>query len=201
VARARPGLLLQEVQWDEAEVCCGWGPPELETGPGQGAGNGPGPRAGNRPGPRSWKWAQAEEPGSAGPSKRAQSQLFISELGSDNEEVWVVAETVKVRTRAGNQVGEECQEMVEALQAHTASIQLQVDAQEQMGHQVEHLVQAMDLHRDAQEVLASALLQLSSPIGAQLGPEEEWARLGVTRAEGSGGEVEELVGGAENSLS
>jgi len=60
-------------------------------------------------------------------------------------------------------VREEFQEMVEALQAHTASIQLQVDAQEWMGHQVEHLVQAMDLQWDAQEVLASALLATEQP--------------------------------------
>ena len=92
--------------------------------------------------------------------------------------------------------------MVAALQAHNASIQLQVDTQEWMGHQVECLVQAMDLQQDAQEVLASALLWLSSHIRAQLGPEEEeWAGLGVAREEGSGGEVEELVGGAENTLS
>jgi len=80
--------------------------------------------------------------------------------------------------------------MVAALQAHNTSIQLQVDAQEWMGHQVERLVQAMDLQWDVQEVLASALLQLSSHIRAWLGPEEkEWAGLGGTRAEGSGGEV------------
>jgi len=55
---------------------------------------------------------------------------------------------------------------------------------------------------DAEEVLASALLRLSSHIRAQLGPEEEeWGGLRVTGAEGSGGEVEELVGGAENMLS
>ena len=71
-----------------------------------------------------------------------------------------------------------------------------------MGHQVERLVQAMDHQRDAEEVLASALLRLSSEIGARLGPEEEeWGGLGVAGAEGSGGEEEELVGGAENSLS
>ena len=71
-----------------------------------------------------------------------------------------------------------------------------------MGYQVEHLVQAMDPQHDVQEVLALALLQLSSQIGAQLRPEEEeWARLGVTRAEGLGGEGEELVGGGENTLS
>jgi len=152
--------------------------------------------------PQSWKWSQAKEPGSAGPSWRAQSQLFISELGSDDEVVWVVTETVKVRTQAGNQVGEECQEMVVVLWAHTTSIQLHLDAQEWMGHQVEHLVQAMDLQWDTKEVLASALLRLSSQIGAQLGPEEEvWAGLRVSRAEGSGGDVEELVGGVENSLS
>ena len=88
------------------------------------------------------------------------------------------------------------------LRAHNTSIQLQVDAQEWMGHQVERLVQAMDLQRDMQEVLASALLRLSSHIGAQLGlEEEEWTRLGGTGAEGLGGEVEELVGGAENMLS
>jgi len=46
--------------------------------------------------PQSLKQARAEEPSSAGPSKRAQSQLFISELGSDDEEVWVVAETAEV---------------------------------------------------------------------------------------------------------
>jgi len=92
--------------------------------------------------------------------------------------------------------------MVAALRAHNASIQLQVDAQEWMGHQVERLVQAMDHQRDAEEVLASALLRLSSEIGAQLGPEEEeWGGLGVAGAEGSGGEEEELVGGAENLLS
>ena len=108
--------------------------------------------------PQSWKQAQAEELGSARPSKRAWSQLFISELGSDDDEVWVVAETVKVRTQVGNQVSEECCEMVVALRAHNTSIQLQVDAQEWMGHQVEHLVQAMDLQWEAQEVLASALL-------------------------------------------
>jgi len=84
--------------------------------------------------------------------------------------------------------------MVEVLQAHTASIWLQVDAHEWMGHQVECLVQAMDLQWDTQEVLASVLLQLSSQIGARLRPEEEeWAGLRVTGAEGSGGEVEELV--------
>ena len=60
----------------------------------------------------------------------------------------------------------------------------------------------MDLQRDAQEVLASVLLQLSSHIRAWLGPEEEeWAGIGVAGVEGSGGEVEELVGGAENMLS
>jgi len=129
-------------------------------------------------------------------------QLFILELGSDDDEVRVVAETVGVRTQAGNQIGEECQEMVAALWAHNASIRLQVDAQEWMGHQVEHLVQAMDLQRDVQEVLASALLRLSSHIRAQLGPEEEeWGGLRVAGAEGSGGEVEELVGGGENTLS
>jgi len=48
--------------------------------------------------------------------------------------------------------------MVAALRAHNTSIQLQVDAQEWMGHQVECLVQAMDLQRDAEEVLALALL-------------------------------------------
>ena len=81
--------------------------------------------------------------------------------------------------------------MVEVLWAHTASIRLQVDAQEWMGHQVEPLAQAMDLQHDAQEVLASALLWLSSHIGAWLGPEEEeWAGKGVAGEEGSGGEVE-----------
>ena len=151
--------------------------------------------------PQSWKRARAEEPGSAGPSKRARSQLFISDSGSDDDEVRVVAKTAEVGAQAGNQIGEECQEMVAALRAHNASIQLQVDAQEWMGHQVERLVQAMDLQRDAEEVFASALLRLSSEIRAQLGPEEEeWGGLGVTGAEGSGGEVEELVGGAENSL-
>ena len=60
----------------------------------------------------------------------------------------------------------------------------------------------MDLQHNAQEVLASALLWLSSHIGARLGPEEEeWAGLGVTRVEGLGGEVEELVRGGENTLS
>jgi len=152
--------------------------------------------------PQSRKRARAEEPSNAGPSKRARSQLFISESGSEDDEVRVVAETAEVGVQAGNQIGEECQEMVAALWAHNASIQLQVDAQEWMGHQVERLVQAMDLQRDAEEVLASALLRLSSEIGARLGPEEEeWGRLGVTGAEGSGGEVEELVGGAENMLS
>jgi len=117
--------------------------------------------------------------GSTGPSKRAQSQLFISESGLDDDKVWVVAETIEVGTQAGNQIGEECQEMVAALWAHNASIWLQVDAQEWMGASVEHLVQAMDLQRDTQEVLASALLHLSSHIGAQLGPEEEeWGGLG-----------------------
>jgi len=71
-----------------------------------------------------------------------------------------------------------------------------------MGHQVEHLVQAMDLQRDAQEGPGLALLQLSSHIGAQLGlEEEEWGGLRVAGAEGSGGEVEELVRGGENTLS
>ena len=74
--------------------------------------------------------------------------------------------------------------MVAALRAHNTAIQLQVDAQEWMGHQVEHLVQAMDLQQDTQEVLALALLRLSSQIGAQLGLEEELARLGVTGVEG-----------------
>ena len=152
--------------------------------------------------PQSWKRARAEEPSSAGPSKRARFQLFISELGSDDDEVWVVAETVEVGTQAGNQIGEECQEMVAALWAHNASIQLQVDAQEWMGHQVERLVQAMDLQWDVQEVLALALLRLSSHIRAWLGlEEEEWGRLGGTEVEGSGGEVEELVGEGENTLS
>jgi len=74
--------------------------------------------------------------------------------------------------------------------------------QEWMGHQVERLVQAMDLQQDTQEVLALVLLRLSSHIGARLGPEEEeWAGLGGTGVEGSGGELEELVGGAENMLS
>jgi len=50
----------------------------------------------------------SQELGSAGPSKRAQSQLFISESGSDDDEVWVVTETVEVGTQAGNQIGEEC---------------------------------------------------------------------------------------------
>jgi len=67
--------------------------------------------------------------------------------GSEDEEVRVVTETAEVGIQAGNQIGEECQEMVAALRAHNASIQLQVDAQEWMGHQVEHLVQAMDLQR------------------------------------------------------
>jgi len=75
-----------------------------------------------------------------GPSKRAWSQIFISESGSDDDKVWVVTETVEVGTQAGNQVGEECQEVVVVLRAHNTSIQLQVDAQEWMGHQVEHLV-------------------------------------------------------------
>jgi len=92
--------------------------------------------------------------------------------------------------------------MVAALRAHNASIQLQVDAQEWMGHQVECLVQAMDLQWDVEEVLALALLRLSSEIGAQLRlEEEEWGGLGGTEAEGSGGEVEELVGEGENTLS
>jgi len=92
--------------------------------------------------------------------------------------------------------------MVVALWAHNASIRLQVDAQEWMGHQVEHLVQAMDLQWDAEEVLASALLRLSSHIGARLGPEEEeWGEIGGTGAEGSCGEVEELVREGENTLS
>jgi len=108
--------------------------------------------------PQSRKRAWAEELGSARPSKRAQLQSFISESGSDDEEVRVIAETVEVRTQAGIQVREECWEMVVVLRAQNASIQLQVDAQEWMGHQVEHLVQAMDLQQDAQEVLASALL-------------------------------------------
>jgi len=57
-----------------------------------------------------------------------------------------------------------------------------------MGHQVEQLVQAMDLQWDAQEVLASALLWLSSHIMAWLGlEEEEWAGLRVTGVEGLGG--------------
>jgi len=90
--------------------------------------------------PHSRKQAQAEEPSSARPSKRARSQLFISESGSDDNEMWVVAETTEVGTQVGNQIGEECQEMVAALWAHNASIQLQVDAQEWMGHQVECLV-------------------------------------------------------------
>ena len=129
-------------------------------------------------------------------------QLFILESGSDDDEVQVVAETVKVGTQAGSQISEECREMVVALRAHNASIRLQVDAQEWMGNQVERLVQAMDLQWDTQEVLALALLCLSSHIGAQLGPEdEEWSGLRVTGVEGSGGEVEELVGGAENMLS
>jgi len=77
--------------------------------------------------------------------------------------------------------------MVAALRAHNASIQLQVDAQEWMGHQVERLVQAMDHQRDAEEVLASALLRLSSEIGARLGPEEEeWGGLGVAGPKGRG---------------
>jgi len=77
--------------------------------------------------------------------------------------------------------------MVAALRAHNASIQLQVDAQEWMGHQVEHLVQAMDLQRDAEEVLASTLLRLSSEIGARLRlEEEEWGGLGVTGQKGRG---------------
>jgi len=133
VAQAGPGPLLQEVQWNEVEVCGGQVP-------------------------QSQKRARAEEPSSAGPSKRAQSQLFISESGSEDDEVWVVAETAEVRIQVGNQIGEECQEMVAALRGHNASIQLQVDAQEWMGHQVERLVQAMDLQWDAEEVLASALL-------------------------------------------
>jgi len=138
--------------------------------------------------PQSWKRARAEEPSSAGPSKRARSQLFISESGSEDDEVWVVAETAEVGIQAGNQIGKEFQELVAALLAHNTSIQLQVDAQEWMGHQVERLVQAMDLQRDTEEVLASALLRLSSEIGARLGQEEEeWGRLGVTGAERSGG--------------
>jgi len=119
--------------------------------------------------PQSRKWAQAEEPSNAGPSKRARSQLFISESGLEDEEVRVVAETAEVGVQAGNQISEECWEMVVALWAHNASIQLQVDAQEWMGHQVERLVQAMDHQRDAEEVLASALLRLSSEIRARLG--------------------------------
>ena len=92
--------------------------------------------------------------------------------------------------------------MAEALQVQTATIWLQIDTQEWMGHQVEQFVQAIDLQQDVQEVLALALLGLSSQIGAQLGlEEEEWAGLGVTGAEGSGGEVEELVRGGENTLS
>jgi len=60
----------------------------------------------------------------------------------------------------------------------------------------------MDLQQDTEEVLASALLQLSSEIGARLGlEEEEWGGLGGTEVEGSGGEVEELVGEGENTLS
>jgi len=128
---------------------------------------------------RAGSGARAEEPSNAGPSKRAQSQLFISESGSEDDEVQVVAETAEVGVQAGNQISEECREMVVALWAHNASIQLQVDAQEWMGHQVERLVQAMDLQQDAEEVLASALLQLSSKIGAQLRLEEEevgWTR-------------------------
>ena len=58
--------------------------------------------------PQSQKQVWAEEPGSAGPSKRAWSQLFILELGLDDEEVWVVAETVEVGTQMGNQISEEC---------------------------------------------------------------------------------------------
>jgi len=57
---------------------------------------------------QSWKRARAEELSSARPSKRAWSQLFILELGSDDDEVRVVAETVEVRTQVGNQIGEEC---------------------------------------------------------------------------------------------
>ena len=97
---------------------------------------------------QSRKRARAEEPSNAGPSKRARSQLFISESGSEDDEVWVVAETAEVAVQAGNQIGEECREMVAALWAHNASIQLQVDAQEWMGHLVERLVQAMDLQWD-----------------------------------------------------
>ena len=59
--------------------------------------------------------------------------------------------------------------MAEALQVQTATIQLQVDTQEWMGNQAEQLVQAMDLQQDVQEVLALALLHLSSHIRAWLG--------------------------------
>jgi len=34
VARAGLGPLLQEVQWNEIEVCSGWGSAEPEVGPG-----------------------------------------------------------------------------------------------------------------------------------------------------------------------
>jgi len=51
--------------------------------------------------PQSWKRARAEEPSNAGPSKKARSQLFISELGSEDEEVRVVAETAEVGVQAG----------------------------------------------------------------------------------------------------
>jgi len=57
---------------------------------------------------QSQKWARAEEPSSAGPSKRARSQIFILESGSEDEEVRVVAETAEVGIQAGNQIGEEC---------------------------------------------------------------------------------------------
>ena len=46
--------------------------------------------------PQSRKRARAEESSNARPSKRAWSQLFILESGSEDDEVRVVAETAEV---------------------------------------------------------------------------------------------------------
>ena len=79
-----------------------------------------------------------------GPSKRVKSQLFLSESGSDNEEVQVVAKMVEVRTQADSSSWE----LVEALQAQMAMVQLQVNTQEWLGQQMEQLSVLMDLQQD-----------------------------------------------------